>query len=403
MSETDNNLPLRGLTIIDAATMLAAPWAAAFLGDYGARVIKVEHPERGDTVRAYGRQKNGVSLFWKTLGRNKESITLNLGKPEGQEIFKKLAVAADVVIENYRPGTMERWGIGWDTLSALNPSLIMLRVSAFGQTGPYSSRPGFGTVAEAMSGFASTNGPKDQPTLPGIALADGVCGIFSALSVMIAVHERSHNPEKRGQYIDMALYEPLMRMLDAELMAYDQLGEIVRPVGNSSMSFAPRNAYQCKDGTWMALSGSAQPIAARVFEAIGRPELIEDERFCDNAARLRNVEELDRLIGDWIKERDMDEVQRVFGEVGAVIGPMYTTRQVFEDPHYKYRGSFAAVEDEELGTTLRMPNVMGIFSRTPGRIAHAGQPKGKSNDAIFRGMLGLTEEECRDLAAKGVI
>ena len=278
---------------------------------------------------------------------------------------------------------MERWGIGWDTLSALNPSLIMLRVSAFGQTGPYSSRPGFGTVAEAMSGFASANGPKGQPTLPGIALADGVCGIFSALSIMIAVHERSQNPEKRGQYIDMALYEPLMRLLDAELMAYNQLGEIVQPAGNSSMAFAPRNAYQCKDGTWMALSGSAQPVAARVFEAIGRPELIEDERFCDNAARLRNVEELDKFIGDWIKERDMQEVQRVFEEVGAVIGPMCTVKQVFEDPHYTHRKSFVDVEDEEMRDVLHMPNVMGIFSRTPGRVAHAGQPKGKSNDAVF--------------------
>lgn len=399
----ENALPLSGLTIIDAATMLAAPWGAAFLGDYGAKVIKVEHPERGDTVRAYGKQKNGVSLFWKTLGRNKQAITLNLGKPEGQEVFKKLAAKADVVIENYRPGTMERWGIGWETLSALNPSLIMLRVSAFGQKGPYASRPGFGTVAEAMSGFASTNGSQSHPTLPGIALADGVCGIFSALSIMIAVHERSRNPEKRGQYIDMALYEPLMRLLDAELMAYDQLGEIVRPMGNSSLSFAPRNAYQCKDGTWMALSGSAQPIAERIFKAIGRPDLIEDPSFRNNAARLAHVEELDTLIGSWIKERNMDEVQRVFSEAGAVIGPMYTTKQVYEDPHFLQRGSFAAVEDEELGTTIRMPNVMGIFSRTPGKIFHAGQPKGKSNAAIFQGMLGLSEEECRELAAKGII
>ncbi|GHV53143.1 CoA transferase [Deltaproteobacteria bacterium] len=403
MSGKENNLPLRDLTIIDAATMLAAPWAAAFLGDYGARVIKIEHPERGDTVRAYGKQKNGVSLFWKTLGRNKEAMTLNLGKPEGQEIFKKLVAGADVLIENYRPGTMERWGIGWDTLSAINPSLIMLRVSAFGQTGPYSSRPGFGTVAEAMSGFASTNGSKEQPTLPGIALGDGVCGIFSALSVMIAVHERSQNPEKRGQYIDMALYEPLMRLLDAELMAYDQLGEIARPMGNASLSFAPRNAYQCKDGTWMALSGSAQPIAARVFQAIGQPELIEDPRFCDNAARLQHTEELDKIIGAWIKERDMDTVQRVFGEAEAVIGPMYNTKQVYEDPHYIHRGSFVAVKDEELGATLHMPNVMGIFSRTPGRVAHAGQPKGASNKAILCDMLGLTQEECDALAARGII
>lgn len=398
-----NTLPLRDITVIDAATMLAAPWSAAFLADYGANVIKVEHPEKGDTGRAYGKQKNGVGLLWKSMARNKRCITLNLGKPEGQEIFKKLAAKADVVIENYRPGTLEKWNIGYEQLAAVNPSLVMLRTTGFGQTGPYASRGGFGTVAEAMSGFASINGSKGgPPTLPGMALADGVCGIFGALSVMIALHERNNNPERRGQSIDISLYEPLMRLVEPHILSFDQLGLIAERVGNASVSVAPRNAYVTKDGTWVALSGAAQPIAANVFKAVGRPELIEDERFCNNAARLKNVEELDAIIGGWIKERDWQEVQRVFSECGAVIGPMYTMDQLFEDNHYKARESFVTVEDEELGS-VRMPNVVAKFSRTPGKVTAAGAPKGKHNEEIYSGMLGMAPDELARLHDKGVI
>lgn len=398
-----NELPLRDITVIDAATMLAAPWAAAFLGDYGANVIKVEHPEKGDTGRSYGKQKNGVPLLWKSISRNKQCITLNLGKPEGQELFKQLAAKADVVIENYRPGTLEKWNIGWETLSEVNPSLVMLRTTGFGQTGPYSKRGGFGTVAEAMSGFSSVNGPKDgPPTLPGLALADGVSGIFGALSVMIALHERNNNSERRGQCIDISLYEPLMRLLEPHILSFDQLGAIAGRVGNASLSVAPRNAYVTKDGTWVALSGAAQPIAANVFKAVGRPELIEDERFCNNAARVKNVKELDVIIGGWIKERNREDVERIFSECGAVIGPMYDMSQLFEDEHYKHRESFVSVEDEELGT-VRMPNVVAKFSRTPGKVRSAGPAKGKHNKDIFCGMLGLSENRFVQLCEQGVI
>ncbi len=399
----NNNLPLRDITVIDAATMLAAPWAAVFLADFGANVIKVEHPERGDTGRAYGKQKNGVGLLWKSMARNKRCVTLNLGKPEGQEIFKRLAARADVVIENYRPGTLEKWHIGYEQLAAVNPSLVMLRTTGFGQTGPYAARGGFGTVAEAMSGFASVNGPKGgSPTLPGLALADGVCGIFGALSIMIALHERNLNPGRKGQYIDISLYEPLMRLVEPHILSYDQLGVVAQRVGNSSVSVAPRNAYVTRDGTWVALSGAAQPIAANVFKAVGRPELIEDEKFRDNAARMKNVEELDAIIGGWIKERDWQEVQRVFSECGAVIGPMYDVSQLFEDEHYKARESFISVEDEELGT-MRMPNVVAKFSRTPGKVRTTGAPKGRHNNDVYAGMLGMTAAEIEDLKAKGVI
>lgn len=400
---SENNQALHDLVVIDAATMLAAPWAATFLGDFGATVIKVEHPEKGDTGRNYGKQKDGRSVLWTSLSRNKRCITLNLGKPEGQEVFKKLAAKADVLIENYRPGTLEKWNIGWNTLSALNPSLVMLRTTGFGQEGPYAQRGGFGTVAEAMSGFSSINGyPDGPPTLPGMALADGVCGIAGALSVMIALHERGRNPERKGQYIDITLYEPLMRLVEPHILAYDLLGQIAGRVGNSSVSVAPRNAYQAKDGTWLAMSGAAQPIAANVFKAVGRPELIKDERFCNNAARMKNKQLLDEIIGSWIKERDFEEVQRVFGECGAVIGSMYDMSQLYQDPHYKARESFISVEDESFGT-VHMPGVLAKFSRTPGRVKSTGPAKGKHNEEIFLNMLGMSESDLAGLKKKGII
>ena len=402
MSET-SNLPLRDLVVIDAATMLAGPWAATFLADFGATVIKVEHPEKGDTVRNYGKKKDGKGVFWKTIGRNKRCVTLNLSTVEGQALFKKLVAKADVLIENYRPGTMEKWHIGWEDLHAVNPSLVMLRVTAFGQSGPYSKRAGFGTVAEAMSGFTSINGPKGgDPVLPGMPLADGVCGYAGALSIMIALHERALNGEKKGQYIDVNLYEPLMRLLETHIVAYDQLGFVPGPMGNGSLTMAPRNAYKTSDGVWMALSGAAQPIAARVFQIIGQPDLINDERFCDNAARMANVEALDALISDWIGAHTMEEVQSAFEECGAAIGPMYTMRHLFEDPQYLHRGSFVTVEDDDFGP-MRMPNVLCKFSRTPGKVITSGPAKSTHNVDIFCGLLGLSAQELEELKARGVV
>ncbi len=396
-------MPLKGLKILDASTMIAAPWASTYLADFGAEVIKIEHPEYGDHARNYGQQKEGTPLFWKTLNRNKKCITLNLSKPEGQEIFKKLVAEVDVVVENYKPGTFEKWNLDWETLSEINKSLIMLRTTGFGQSGPYSSRPGFGTVAEGMSGFTSINGEEDgPPTLPGLALADGVSSVFGALSIMIALNERMNNPEKQGQVIDISLYEPLLRFMEPHLMAFDQLGIIADRVGNASVSTAPRNSYQTKDGRWVALSGASQSITKNIFKAIGKESLIDDEKFSTNESRMKNVKELDELIGEWIKERDFDEVIREFNESGAVVGPMYDVGQLYDDPHFNYRETFVSVEDEDLGE-MRVPNVVAKFSRTPGKVKNLGGKMGEHNKEIYRELLSISEEEFQELKENNVI
>ena len=395
-------LPLQGLKIIDTATMMAAPWAATYLGDYGADVIKVEHPKTGDQVRRFGAEKDGVNLFWKSISRNKKSVTLNLNSPEGKDLFLKLIADADVLIENFRPGTLEKWGLGWDILHAANPRLILLRCTGFGQTGPYSERGGFGTVAEGMSGFAAMNGyPDGSPTLPPIALADGVTSIFAALSIMIAVYERDVLGSGEGQSIDICLYEPLMRLLECNLVEYGVLGTIPGRVGNRIVSAAPRNVYQAGDGQWIALSASAQPIAENVFRAIGRPELITDPRFKDNPSRVRNVDELDAIIGGWIGGHTAQEVLDTLLGAGAVASPIYNMDRIFTDPHMKHRQSIVDVEDADFGK-VAMPNVVSKFSRTPGRIASTGPAKGQHNEEIY-GALGLSPDDLKRLKEKGII
>jgi formyl-CoA transferase len=398
-----DELPLKGMKILDAATMMAAPWASTFLSDFGAEVIKVEHPKTGDHAREYGMHKDGVSLFWKSLNRNKKSITLDLSKPEGQELFLDLVKEVDVVVENFRPKTMKKWNLGWDELSKANPSLILLSTTGFGQEGPYSSRRGFGTVAEGMSGFTSVNGDANgPPTLPGIALADGISSIFGALSIMIAYHERNNNETKEGQWIDISLYEPLMRLLEPQILAYDQLGVISKRIGNSSMQTAPRNAYQTKEGTWVALSASTQSIASNVFKAIGRPELIKEEKFSTNENRMKNVKELDSIIAEWIGKRSLEDVTRIFNDAGAVVGPMYGIDQLFEDVHYKYRESFIKLLDKDFGE-VTVPNVVAKFSRTPGRVQKPGPDHGEHNHEIYGTVLNLSTEEIENLKTKSVI
>ncbi len=399
----DGSLPLEGLKVIDVSTMMAAPWAATYLADFGAEVIKVEHPQFGDHVRRFGAQKDGISLFWKTISRNKKSITLDLSTPQGQELFKRLVRDCDVLIENFRPGTLERWKIGWEELSAINSRLIMLRTTGFGQTGPYARRAGFGTVAEAMSGFAYITGhPDGPPTLPSIPLADGVCSVFGALSVMIAVYERDVRGSGKGQYIDICLYEPLFRFLESQVVEYDQLGIVHQRLGNRTAEAAPRNAYVTRDGKWVALSASAQPIAERVFKAIGREELISDERFKDNASRLKHSDELDEIIGSWIANHGLEEVLETFEAAGAVVGPVYNMEQIFEDPHFKERGTIIEVADPDFGR-IRMPNVVARFSRTPGEIKHPGPRKGEHNQEIFGERLGLSPAQVEELKRQGVI
>ncbi|MHB0885951.1 MAG: CaiB/BaiF CoA transferase family protein [Bacillota bacterium] len=395
-------LPLEGLKVIDAATMMAAPWAATYLADYGAEVIKLEHPKTGDQSRRFGAVVKDVGVYWKSLSRNKKGVTLNLSKPEGKEIFLKLIKPFDVFIENFRPGTLEKWGLPWEVLHAANPRLIILRCSGFGQTGPYAQRGGFGTVAESMSGFASMNGyPDSPPTLPPVALADGLTSVFAALAIMIAVYERDVLKSGEGQVIDISLYEPLMRMMEQPITEYSVLGTVPGRVGNRIQSAAPRTVYQAGDGGWVGLSASSQPIAENVFKAIGRPDLITDERFKDNPSRVKNVDELDAIVGGWVKQHTTQEVMDIVLAAGGVVGPIYDIAQLFKDPHFAHRQSIVEMPDKDLGK-VAMPNVVAKFSRTPGQIRWLGPDKGEHNREIYAG-LGLSEDDLKRLKDNEVI
>lgn len=394
--------PLVGVRVLDLATMMAAPWAAAFLADYGADVVKVERPGSGDHARAFGLQKDGEPVFWKTLARNKRSLALDLKHPEGRDLLLRLVEDADVVIENFRPGVLARLGLGYDRLRAANPKVVLLSVTGYGQDGPYADRAGFGTLIEAMSGFAASNGdPDGPPTLPAIPLADGVAGVFGALATMIALFERDARGGGDGQHVDLSLFEPLARLLEGHVLEYEALGIVRQRLGNRSLTSAPRNAYVAADGRWVALSASAQPVFERLARAIGRPELIDDPRFHSNHERIRHAELLDAIVGGWIAERPRDQAIEELSASGAAVGPIYDVAELLEDPHVRARGSFQTFDDPVLGP-LRVPAVTARFSRTPGRVRHLGPGLGADTDQLLR-EIGVDADELRRLREDGVV
>lgn len=391
---------LDGLRVLDAATLFAGPLAATLLGDFGAEVIKIEHP-RGDPVRTHGYRKNGVPLWWKLIGRNKRAVTLYLGVPEAQEVFKKLVAASDVLIESFRPGTLEKWGLGPDVLHAINPGLVVARVTGFGQFGPYSGRPGFGTLAEAMSGFAAITGESDgPPTLPPFGLADGITALATASAIMFALEAR--HKTGRGQVVDMAIIEPILTILGPQPTWLDQLGVVQERRGNRSVNNAPRNIYQTADERWVAISTSAQSIAERVMRLVGHPEVIDEPWFASGAERAKHADLLDRMVGDWIARRPLDEVMRAFEEAEAAVAPIYDVRHVMEDPQFQALRSIVPVLDDELGT-VKMQNVMFRLSETPGEIRWAGRTLGADNADVFGRLAGLDADAIADLAAKGAL
>lgn len=395
----DHPAALEGLKVLDASTLFAGPLAATLLGDHGADVLKIEHP-RGDPARNHGAQKDGVGLWWKMLARNKRAITLVLSTPRGRELFLDLAADADVVIENFRPGTLERWGLGWDELSARNPRLVLARVTGFGQTGPYASRPGFGTLAEAMSGFAAMTGePNGPPTLPPFGLADGVAALTTAFGIMTAL--RTRESTGRGQVLDTAIIEPLLHLLGPGLIAYDQLGVLQPRTGNRSANNAPRNTYRCADGQWVAVSTSAQSIAERVMRLVGAPELIDQPWFASGASRAEHAEELDAAVGSWIAARNRDEVVEAFEKAEAAVAPIYTAADVLADPHFNALGSIVSIDDEELGP-VRFQNTPFRLSETPGSVRTTG-PRLGAHTAEVLGGLGVDADELERLRAQGVV
>lgn len=392
--------PLHGLRVLDLATLFAGPLAATMLGDFGAEVVKVEHPTRPDPSRGHGPAKDGVGLWWKILGRNKRTITLDLGTPAGRDVLLRLAADADVIVENFRPGTLERWGLGWAELSAVNPRLVLARVTGFGQFGPYSHRPGFGTLAEAMSGFAAMTGePDGPPTLPPFGLADSIAALATAYAVMTALNGRATSG--RGQVVDLAIIEPILTVLGPQPLWYDQLGYVQPRTGNRSRNNAPRNTYRTADGSWLAVSTSAQSVAERVIRLVGREELIGEPWFGTGGGRADHADVLDEAVGGWISRHSRDDAIAAFEKAEAAIAPVHDIRDVMSDPQYRALDTVTEVPDPELGP-IRMQNVLFRLSETPGSIRWAGRPHGADTEAVLT-ELGLSAPEIAALRKEGAL
>jgi len=398
-----NNVPkknlmngaLKGVKVIDISNFLAGPVSSMFLGDYGADVIKVEKPDLGDEIRYWGNNKNGIGLMYKLINRNKRSVTGNLRTKFGVKIVKRLVKDADIIIENYRKGTLEKWGLSYDTLSKINPGLIMIRITGFGQTGPNSHKPGFGTLAEGYSGFANINGYADQsPLLPGFGLADGTSGLMGAFLALTALHERDQK-SGIGQVVEFGIYEPLFTLLGPQVVDYDQLGIIQERNGSRLPFTAPRNTYLTSDNKWVSISGSAQSTFERMCEALDVKKLISDKRFLDNRLRIDNAIELDDALQKAILKFDQVTLMNMFDKFGAPVAACNNIEEIFEDEHFKSRQNIVDVDDNELGGYLKMQNVVGKFSRTPGEIRHAGPQLGEHNFEVLVKMLGFSEEELK--------
>ena len=390
----ERRLPLDGVKVIDISNYLAGPTSTMYLGDYGADVIKVERPEGGDELRNWGNNKNGVGLYFKVINRNKRCITADLRTPLGAEIVKRLVRDADIVVENYRTGTLAKWGLDWEVLSEINPGLIMLKVTGYGQTGPYRHRPGFGTIAEAFAGYAHITGYPDRPPLlPSFGLGDCSTGLMGAFLAMVALHER--RASGRGQVIDLAIYETLYTLLGPQVVNYDQLGIVQQREGSRLPFVAPRNTYETRDGKWVAIAGASQSVFERICRALERPELIEDVRFADNRQRIVNAAALDEELQAAIRRFDLADLLALFEAFEAAIAPANDVAQTFADPQFQARETVVAVPDEELGGPVRMQNVVGHFSATPGRIRSAGPRHGEHNREVLVDQLGFSEAELK--------
>ena len=392
--------PLADLKVLDVSTILAGPLCCQILGDFGADVIKIEHPTLGDGMRGHGPSKDGIPLWWKEVARNKRTLALSLSSVEGAAVFRKLVATADVVVENFRPGTLERWGLGAEALLAINPGLVLVRLTGFGQSGPYANRAGFGTLAEAMSGFAHLTGqPDSPPTLPAFGLADTIAGITASSAALVALRHRDATGE--GQVVDLNILQPMMTAAGPGPTIYQQLGVIGQRTGNRSTNNAPRNTYLTKDGRWVAVSTSAQRIAERVMELVGHPEVIEEPWFATGHQRVEHVDELDGYLASWIGERDRDEVLLAFEQAGAAVAPIYDAKGIVEDPHIRQTEMLIEVADDDLGLVLQH-NVLWRLSATPGSIRFTGRSIGQDTEAILD-EFGYDADAIASMRAAGVI
>ena len=421
--------PLSGYRVLELGNFIAAPYAGRLFAEFGAEVIKVEQPRVGDELRAWRRFRGHTSMWWYLHSRNKKCITLNLRLPEGQKLALELVRHVDVVLENFRPGTLERWNLGYEQMQAVNPDVILVRISGYGQTGPYRDRPGFGGVAEAIGGIRHLTGYPDRPpTRVGISLGDSLAGMFGCIGALMALLRRERLRHARlrpdgvgnpaaggespaaacgyGQVVDVALYEAVFAIMETLVPDYDAYGIVRQRTGNLLPGVAPSNTYPCGDGKWVVIGGNGNGIFKRLMVAIGRRDLAEDPRFQDNAGRAAHQAELDEIIAEWTSRHTLDEVMQVMVEAGVPAGPIYDATDIARDPHYRSRDMLPAFEVEvEPGERrrVRFPGVVPKLSATPGRVRWLGPALGQHNEEIYCGLLGLSKEELVQLQHAGVV
>jgi formyl-CoA transferase len=395
--------PLAGVRVLELGTMLAGPFTARLLGEFGAEVIKVE-PPTGDPLRGWRLlDESGTSVWWYVQSRNKQCITLDLRRPRGQELARRLAAVSDVVIENFKPGTLERWGLGYDALRAANPRVVLVRISGYGQTGPHSEKPGFGAIGEAMGGLRYVTGYPDRPPpRVGISLGDSVAALHAALGAVMALYRRDAGGSGEGQVVDVALYEAVFNLMESLVPEYDQFGFVRERSGSALPGIAPSNTYPCADEKYVVIGANSDSLYVRLMETVERPDLARDPQLQANAGRVRRIDEIDGAIADWTRQRPLAAVVAAMEAAGIPVGPIYSAAEVMADPQYEARGMIETVEVPGLGP-LRMPGVVPRLTATPGGTRWPGPPLGAHNDAVYGGLLGLDAAELAALRAEGVI
>ena len=400
---SDGGLPLQGVRVVEMGSLLAGPFCGQLLGDFGAEVIKVEPPGKGDPMREWGRhRKEGHTLWWPIIARNKKSVTLNLREGEGQELARRLVETADVLVENFRPGTMERWGLGYEELSTTNPGLVMVRVSGYGQTGPYKDQAGFGSIGEAMGGIRHVTGfPDRPPPRVGISLGDSLAATFGALGAVTALYNREARGG-RGQVVDVAIYEAVLALMESTIPEYALTGHIRGRTGAILPFVAPSNTYPTSDGDYVVIGANADTVFGRFAKALGHPEWAESERYATHNARGENQQELDELISAWTRERTAQEVIEVMREASVPAGKLFTAEDMLSDEHYAARQNVVEVEDPDIGP-FPMQNVVPRLTETPCSVRWTGPKLGQHNDEVFKEALGLSEEDLGGLRERGIV
>ncbi|QQE80014.1 CaiB/BaiF CoA-transferase family protein [Alicyclobacillus sp. SO9] len=393
---------LTGIRVLEVGTLLAGPFTGRLLGDFGAEVIKIEPPDRSDPMRHWGQQIDGEGLLWPVQSRNKKCITLNLRKPEGQRVFKELAAEADVVLENFRPGTMEKWGLGYEELKTVNPGIIMLRTSGFGQTGPYSSQAGFGSVGEAMGGLRYVTGYGDRPpTRVGISIGDSLAALFATIGCLLALQER--NKSGQGQVVDTAIYEAVFSLMEGLVPEYALKGYVRERSGNILPGVAPANIYETKESDYVVIGANADTVFKRLAQAMGAPEMAEDERYATHNARGQNQDELDNLINEWTQSVSTDDLLQILSEFGVPAGKIYSAKDIVNDPHYLARDMILSMMHPHLGE-FKLPGIVPKLSRTPGEVNWLGPAEmGEHNSEVYQGQLGYTDGQINQLKRLEII